>query len=146
VPALDFEDFTMTIEASPELGWLSLTAMMTGLLWVPYIINRLMEQGVPQALWDPAGATATRRAWAERMMKAHANAVENLVVFAPLAIAVHLSGSGTAATANAAMVYFFARLGHFLVFTFGVPVLRVVLFALGFVCQAVLALNLLGWM
>jgi hypothetical protein len=32
------------------------------------------------------------------------------------------------------------------VFTFGLPVLRVVLFALGFACQAVLALNLLGWM
>lgn len=134
----------MPIHASPEFSWLLLTTMMTGLFWVPYILNRLMEQGIFNGLWDPEGLTETRVPWARRMMQAHGNGVENLVVFAPLALGVHLGGSGTALTAGAAMAYFFARLGHFIVFTLGVPVLRVVLFLVGFACQAVLALRLLG--
>ena len=135
----------MPIQAAPELTWLTFTTIMTGLLWVPYIANRLTEQGVWEGLWDPQGRTDSQSPWARRMMQAHENAAENLVVFAPLALAVHLSGSGTELTATAAMLYFFFRLGHFVVFSFGVPILRVVFFLLGFACQAVLALHLLGW-
>lgn len=51
---------------------------------VPYIINRMLEQGIGRAIWDPQGITKTEVNWAERMMRAHKNAVENLVVFAPL--------------------------------------------------------------
>lgn len=130
---------------SPELYWLTLTSVMTGLLWVPYIVNRLAEHGVLFGLWDPEGITATERAWAARMMKAHENAVENLAVFAPLALTVHLAGVGNEATANAAAVYFAARAGHALVFTFGVPVLRVLLFLTGVGAQLTLALRILGW-
>ena len=36
---------------SKELFWLTLTAAMTGLLWVPYILDRIMVRG-------PMGATA----------------------------------------------------------------------------------------
>ena len=30
---------------TPELYWLVLTSAMTGLLWVPYIVNRVIELG-----------------------------------------------------------------------------------------------------
>jgi uncharacterized MAPEG superfamily protein len=135
----------MPTESSPELTWLIATAAMTGLFWVPYILNRLNEQGILAGLWDPQGLTDTKVGWARRMMQAHDNAVENLVVFAPLALAVHLLGTGTELTAGAAMTYWFARLGHYLVFSLGVPVLRIVCFLVGFACQVILALNLLGW-
>ena len=36
---------------SRELYWLVLTLLMTALMWVPYIGNRLREQGVLNALW-----------------------------------------------------------------------------------------------
>jgi len=130
---------------SPELYWLTLTSLLTGLLWVPYIVNRLAEHGVFAGLWDPEGITATNQAWAARMMKAHENAVENLAVFAPLALIVHVTGAGNGATAAAAAVYFIARAGHALVFTLGVPVLRVVLFLVGVGAQLTLALRILGW-
>lgn len=136
----------MSSSSSPELTWLVYVTALTGLLWVPYIVNRLLEQGVLAGIWDPLGITDTRRPWAQRMMAAHANGVENLAVFAPLALAVHLLGLGDGLTATAVMLYFFARLGHFLVFTFAVPLLRVLLFLTGFACQAVLALRLLGWL
>ena len=125
-----------------ETYWLAATVAMTAVFWVPYIVNRLAEHGWLNGLWDPHGITHTARPWADRMMRAHRNAIENLCIFAPLALMVAWTGAGTATTATAAMVYFFARLGHFVVFTFGV--LRVALFLVGFGCQAAMAYALLG--
>ncbi|MEZ5542096.1 MAG: MAPEG family protein [Pseudomonadota bacterium] len=129
---------------APELYWLTLTTLMTGLMWLPYILNRLAEQGPLTALWDPQGETATRVRWADRMMRAHLNAVENLVIFAPLVLALQVAGISSRATVVACMVYFLARLGHYIVFTLGLPVLRVLTFATGVAAQVTLALALLG--
>jgi len=127
-----------------ELYWLTLTALMTGLFWMPYIVNRMIEMGILGALANPNTDSAPKAAWARRMMAAHSNAVENLVVFAPLALIVHLTGSGVALTAMAVKVYFFVRLVHFLVYTFGIPGVRTVAFVTGFACQMVLAFSVLG--
>jgi uncharacterized MAPEG superfamily protein len=129
---------------SPELYWLTLTTLMTGLMWVPYILNRLAEKGPWNAINDPHGDTSTRIAWADRMMRAHKNAVENLVVFAPLVLALQVAGIGSTATATACMVYFFARLAHYLVYSLGIPVIRTLAFAIGVAAQVTLALTLLG--
>ena len=67
---------------SIELYWLTLTVLMTALMWLPYILNRIVEHGLGFALWDPQGVTKTETAWAERMMRAHQNAAENLVICA----------------------------------------------------------------
>lgn len=127
-----------------ELYWLTITVLMTGLMWVPYIINRIIEQGMGFAIWDPQGETQTQFAWAERMTRAHNNAVENLIIFAPLVLALHLTSLNNELTAMACMVYFYSRLTHFLVFSFGVPVLRVLAFMVSVVAQLVLAFTLLG--
>jgi len=124
--------------------WLVLTVMMTALFWLPYILNRMLEMGIGRAIWDPYGDTDTHVAWARRMMQAHYNAVENLVVFGPLVLAIELTGHNSAITALACMVYFFARLVHYLVFTFAIPVLRVLSFLTGFAMQMILALQLLA--
>jgi uncharacterized MAPEG superfamily protein len=83
-------------------------------------------------------------AWAERLMRAHANAVENLAVFAPLVLAVQVTGSASAGTEAACMIYFFARLAHVLAYVAAVPVLRTLAFAAGFFCQFRLAMALLS--
>ncbi len=127
---------------STEMYWLLLTLILTATMWVPYILNRMKEQGILSALWDPLGETEARAPWANRMMRAHENAVENLVIFAPLVLALQWQQISTETTAAACTVYFFARLAHFLVFTFGVPVLRVVTFLIGFGAQMTLALSL----
>ncbi|WP_321391991.1 MAPEG family protein [Emcibacter sp.] len=129
-----------------ELYWLTLTALMTGLFWLPYILNRLKEQGLGQAVFQGDANTAAQAPWAQRMMKAHKNAVENLVIFAPLVLVVHLAGLATALTASAAMIYFYTRLAHFIVYSLGIPALRTLAFAVGFVCQLVFALTALGLM
>ena len=128
---------------SAELYWLTLTALMTSLFWLPYILNRLLEMGVIPAVMNPNADTTPAAPWAKRMMRAHTNAVENLVVFAPLAIAVHVTNMSTSLTAGAAATYFFARLAHFLVYSLGIPLLRTVTFAIGVACQIILAITLL---
>jgi len=129
---------------SPELYWLTLTTLMTGLMWMPYIVNRLIEKRPLKAIWDPQGDTTTRVAWADRMMRAHQNAVENLVIFAPLVLALQVAGISSSTTVTACVVYFLARLAHYVVFTLGIPVLRVLMFAVGVAAQITLALALLG--
>jgi len=133
----------MSTSLSTEFYWLVLTILMTALFWVPYILNRMLEQGIGTALWDPHGVTDTQKAWARRMMQAHKNAVENLVLFAPLVILIQITGLNSTITATACMVYFFARLLHYIVFTFAVPVLRIVTFLIAFAAQIILAMQLL---
>lgn len=127
-----------------ELYWLVLSILLTAILWLPYIVNRLAEQGFFQALWDPDGETSTKIAWAERLMSAHNNAVENLVVFAPLVIIVHILGMSTELTSMAAILYFFSRLAHAILFTLRVPVLRIIAFFGGFIAQMIFIFTLLG--
>ena len=136
----------MRTALTTELFWLVAAATMTALMWVPYIINRIGEHGVWPALSNPQPDIRPKAQWAERLMRAHANAVENLVVFAPLVLAVQTTGSATAGTASACMVYFFARLAHVVIYTAAVPLARTVAFLVGFFAQMVLAATLLGWM
>lgn len=127
-----------------ELYWMVMTVLMTSLIFVPYILNRMKEHGIWPAVWNPQPDKQPKAQWAERLMRAHANAVENLVIFAPLVLALQVLGISTASTATACMVYFFARAAHIACYTFAVPLLRTVVFVIGVGCQLVLALTLLN--
>lgn len=111
---------------------------MTALLWVPYIVNRIMEHGLIPALRNPKPDAPPRSGWANRLMQAHSNAIENLVVFAPLVIAIQLVGANSTGTTAAVMIYFWARLAHAFIYTFGIPYLRTVAFFVGFLVQCYL--------
>jgi uncharacterized MAPEG superfamily protein len=76
-------------------------------------------------------------------MKAHANAIENLVVFATLILLAQVVGVTSAAIATAAVVYFWARVVHALSYTFAVPWVRTLAFTVGFLAQAVVAWQLI---
>jgi len=128
---------------SQELHWLTLTVLMTALFWVVYVLNRFVEIGVVPTMMNEGPLTPAKAAWAARAKMAHTNAVENLVIFAPLVILVQITNSGTALTASVTMAYFFARLVHFVTYSAGVPVVRTLAFLAGFACQVVLALTLL---
>ena len=67
-----------------ELYWLTLTALMTAAALGAYILDRIMVRGTMGALANPSVNDTPQSAWAQRMMAAHTNTVENLVVFAPL--------------------------------------------------------------
>ena len=125
---------------TPELFWLTLTVILTGLLWVPYIINRSMIRGLSAAMDNPKPGDKPHAPWATRLMFAHDNAVENLVIFAPLVLILNQIDYSTKWTVWACAVYFWARVAHLVVYSLGLPVFRTVAFTVGFLAQAVLAL------
>ena len=131
---------------SKELFWLTLTVAMTGLLWVPYILDRCAARGLMGAMANPAADDEPQSDWAQRMMAAHGNAVENLVIFAPLVLIAQALNVHTAATAFACALYFWCRLAHAAVYTAGLPVARTLAFAGGWVAQVMLVLAIAGWM
>jgi uncharacterized MAPEG superfamily protein len=128
----------------PELTYLALAVALTGLMWVPIVLNRFFEIGVWPALKNPEPDLRARAGWAYRLANAHRNAIENLVVFAPLALIVHILGLGTPATALACAFFFWSRLAHAVVYAAGVPVLRTIAFLIGFGAEATLFLRILG--
>ena len=99
-----------------------MSVLLTAILWVPVIINRLFEHGIVHGIMDPDGKTDSNVGWANRLMAAHVNAVENLVVFAPLVIILHVLGMSTELTVFASSLYFFSRLAHAIVFALRTPI------------------------
>ena len=126
-----------------ELLYLTLVTAFTGLMWLPYILDRLAVRGLADAVGYPDNPKP-QSPWAQRLMKAHANAVENLAIFATLVLAAHAMGVSNSAIASASMVYFWARVVHAATYTFAVPLGRTLAFAVGFFAQATIAWQLLA--
>lgn len=127
---------------SVELVYLFWVAAFTGLMWIPYILDRMSVWGLADAVGYPANPKP-QSPWAQRLMKAHANAVENLVVFAPLVLLVHVAGASNSVTATACMVYFWARVVHALAYSLALPWVRTLAFAVGWFAMAAIAWQLL---
>ena len=126
-----------------ELNYLVLVAALTGLMWIPYVLNRLAVRGISDTVGYPENPKP-QTPWANRMKAAHANAVENLVVFAALVLAAGIAGVSNGATMFAAALYFWSRLVHVIAYTFAVPWIRTLAFAGGFLAQAIFAWQLLA--
>jgi uncharacterized MAPEG superfamily protein len=124
-----------------ELLWLTLTVILTGLLWIPYLLDRMMVRGLMGTLANPSRDDKPQSPWAQRLYFAHTNAVDNLVIFAPLVLILDDIGHSTYWTVLACAVYFWARLGHAIFYALGIVGLRTLAFLVGFAAQAVLVLG-----
>ncbi|MBI1205193.1 MAG: MAPEG family protein [Rhodopseudomonas sp.] len=127
-----------------ELLWLTLTVILTGVLWIPYTLDRIMVRGLMGAMANPSRNDKPQSPWAQRLYFAHTNAVENLMIFAPLVIILDIQGHSTMSTVIACAVYFWSRLAHVIVYVLGIPVLRTLCFFVGFLAQAALVLAIFG--
>jgi uncharacterized MAPEG superfamily protein len=126
-----------------ELSYLVYVTALTGILWVPCILDRIAVWGLNNTVGYPQDPKP-QSPWARRLMKAHANAVENLVVFAALILAAHAAGVSTPVTATAAIVYFWARVVHVLAYTFAIPWVRTLAFAVAFFAQTAIAWQIIA--
>ena len=126
------------------LQWLAASALMTALLWVPYVLDRMVALGIMGALKPVDPEDELKQAlWARRSKRGHYNAVENLVVFATLVlVAVALGKGDEPGILVATQVYFWARLVHFPSVAFGLPGIRTVAFLVGFGAQIAVALRI----
>lgn len=127
-----------------ELFWLTLTVGLTGLLWVPYLLDRLMVRGFWGTMANPSRDDKLQSPWAQRLYFAHTNAVDNIAVFAPLVLILNAMDYSSRWTVLACAVYFWARLAHAVIYALGIVVARTVTFLIGFIAQVVLFLAIFG--
>ncbi len=120
--------------------WLTLTLILTGLMWLPYILQSILGRGLFETMGYDDNLPPLAP-WAQRAKKAHYNAVENLVLFAP-AVLASPTKDGTVATA--AMVYFAARALHYVVYVAKVPVLRTLTFFAGWAATIYIAYSIIA--
>lgn len=121
-----------------ELTSLTWVAALSAIMWIPYILNTIAVRGLVDAVGYPDDPKPLAP-WAERMKKAHYNSVENLVLFATLVLVGHAAGISNETTVLVCKVYFWARVVHLVSYTLGVPWVRTVAFAVGWLsCVALL--------
>ena len=128
-----------------ELLYLYLTAVLTGILWIPVVIGYVSSRGFLQPGDYVTAPTSPLPDWVNRANRAHLNAVENLAPFAVVVLVALAIGFSTALTAICAAVYFYARLVHALVHLAGIGFLmvRTLAFTVGWVAFIVFAVALL---
>ena len=118
---------------STDLKYLAFTALLTASLWIPYVVAQVTTNGPlkPQNYLDP-----TQRPMplcGKRADRAYLNAVETFAPFAVLVIVAHVAGKANAMTAFWAAAYFWLRLAHAVVYLLGIPLIRTIIFTLGYV-------------
>jgi uncharacterized MAPEG superfamily protein len=125
-----------------ELMSLTWVTALTAIMWMPYILNLIAVRGLMDAVGYPEEPKPLSP-WAAKMKAAHANAVENLVVFAALVLIANAANISNETTVLACQIYFWARLVHLLSYTFAIPWVRTLAFVAGFGAQVALILQLI---
>lgn len=132
------------MKATSELFFLTLIAITTGLMWLPYVLARIRTRGVSATMGNPDAELPQSPVWAQRAQLAHSNAIENLAVFASLVLAAAVAGISTPGTVFAAKLYFASRLAHYVVYSAGIPVVRTLCFFGGVGAMLVYAVTIIG--
>ncbi len=127
-----------------EIYWLTLTTLLTPLLIIPYAVVRVSRISLAKALRNPLpGDDPFEAEWAHRAYRSHMNGLENLIIFAPLAIAVAVTGISNEITQLASAVYFFARLAHAPFTIIKIPYVRTIAWFTGLAACFILGYQLL---
>jgi uncharacterized MAPEG superfamily protein len=129
-----------------ELLYLLLTAIFTGVLWIPVVIGYASTRGFPTPSAYKTAPTSPLPDWVNRANRAHLNAVENIAPFAAVVLIANAMGVSSAITVNCAAVYFYARVAHALIQIsgFGLFKARTVAFTVAWLAFMTFALVLLG--
>ena len=117
---------------STDLKYLAFTALLTASLWIPFVIAQVSNNGPlkPENYRDPTPRPLPN--WGKRANRAHLNAVEAFAPFAALVIVAHLAGKANVMTAFWATCFFWLRLLHAIVYFAGIPLVRTIVFTLGY--------------
>ncbi|MCW1430659.1 MAPEG family protein [Novosphingobium sp. JCM 18896] len=132
------------MKLTAELYILSLLTLTTALMWLPYVTTRVLTLGLMKSMAHRDASDPPDNPWVDRARRAHANAIENLAVFAPLVLVAALTGVSTPATILASKTFLGARIVHYVVYAAGVPVVRTIAFMVGIAAIVTIALQILG--
>ncbi|MDB5874344.1 MAG: hypothetical protein JWQ07_3786 [Ramlibacter sp.] len=128
-----------------ELFYLLLTAILTGVLWIPVVIGYVVSRGPLTPDNYRTAPTVPLPDWVNRANRAHVNAVENFAQFAAVVLIAQAAGISTPITVICAQVYFYARLVHAVVHIsgFGLFMARTALFTIAWIAFITYALVVL---
>ncbi len=125
--------------------FLALSAVWLCISWLPYILDRILVRGLFPAMANYSAEAKPQSAWAQRAARAHTVGVESFVCFAPLAVMAMIRLPEDSYPGVLATTYFFGIFAHYWIYTFGIPVLRTLAFALAALSTLGLGLRVLGW-
>jgi len=121
-----------------ELGYLAAVSILTLLIRVPWMLNKVSVRGLNIVVGYPE-ESAPLSGWAERLWIANEDAIQNLVTFAILVIILHLTGVSNPTTQIATAVYFWARVMHVTAYVFTLRWVKTFAYLTGFGVQIWLA-------
>ncbi|MDH3232446.1 MAG: MAPEG family protein [Alphaproteobacteria bacterium] len=125
-----------------DLFYLTLLAGLGLVLWIPYVVALVLNHGFMSAGDYREIPDKELPAWGRRANRTHINFVENFAPFAALVIVAHLTKTANETTALMAMLFFWIRVAHALVFYLGLPFVRTLLYTAGVVVCVVLFLQI----
>ncbi len=121
------------VALTTELRLLTYTALISLLVWVPYILSEIKTRGLSRAVGYPSGVVDDLPAWAQRCHRAHMNLVENIGPFAVFVLVAHVLGINNGMTVLGAQLFFWARIVQILVMIAGISWVRTLAFAAGLI-------------
>ena len=128
-----------------ELTYLVLTAILTGVLWIPVVIGYGLARGRLKREDYKVAPSTPLPDWVNRAHRAHMNAVENFAPFAAVILIGQALGVHSTLTASCAAIYFYARAAHAVVHIsgFGQFKARTLLFTIAWIAFLTYAIALL---
>ena len=128
-----------------ELFYLLLTALLTGVLWIPVVIGYVSARGLLKPSDYKVAPTSPLPEWVNRANRAHLNAVENIASFAAVVLIAKAVGVSTSITALSAAVFFYARAAHAVLHIsgFGLFMARTVAFTVAWIAFMTFTFELL---
>lgn len=129
--------------------YLALSGVLTLLLWVPYILARMVVWGLPTFLSNyPDGYPAVQPEpplWAQRAHRAHLNMVETMPAFIAVVLAAGalVDGAGATAVGQWAQVFFLARVAYAIVYLLGIPYLRTPVYLISWAAVLMIGVQML---
>ncbi len=115
-----------------EALMLAATGGLVLLLTVIQGTRNVLVLGLPTAAGNQHDI-APWTGWNDRLNRAIRNLIEAIAIFAPIVIAVQISGLNNETTAMGAQIFVSARIAHAVVYTLGVPWARTAAWFVGVV-------------
>ena len=110
-----------------ELKMLILASLLTVVLALVPAAALILQRGLRYGFGNRDQAEPLSP-WGERALRAHRNMLENLPPFAALVLVAQVAGVANEATAWGAILFFWGRVAHAIIYIGGIPYLRTVAF------------------
>lgn len=105
---------------TPELTYLVWSVVLAFVLVLIAVIGAQLQVGLPTLVGNREGMPEIT-GWAGRARRAHANMLENLVLFAVLVLVAQAVGVRNSMTVLGAQLFFWGRVAHAVIYLAGIP-------------------------